>query len=386
MAVPTPVTVEDAQQVLAGNPSQEELFRALLVLAEQDEVSYVAALPRAAEILEQLTGQEVPRNEINAVVRDLQTGAAPAVPAGTPTALGEVEPAPTVPEAAPTFTAPPPPPPEEPEFEVPPIGVPPDFRAEREFVGLPGDIGVGPGGTRQRVGVPPRYAAGDEFRFQYASTTEIRRQQKELEAAGLLEPGSFTPGFWDQASASALQSAMGFANRGGTTWQEVVAELKSIPRQIEFERGPEFEPPVIPQPDPATIAQRVAAEFRGRLGREPTDEEMAEFGGYLTSQFGAAREAVVGAERQAFAAANFAEIASELGDPNLSPERAAEIRELLAAADDQPPQQVDPAARLRQLFDERFGPEMRFIEAQAETAANAENVFASLRNMTRLIG
>lgn len=378
------MTVEEALQILQGDPTEEEVFAALVALANQDETAYVGALPRAVEILTAL-GRQVTREGINTSVREIQTQLA-APQQATDVALGETEPAPTIPTDPAIGPAPDVPIEPEPAFTVPPIGVPPDFRAEREFVGLPGDIGVGPGGTRQRVSVPPRYAAGDEFRFQYASTTEIRRQQKELEAAGLLEPGSFTPGFWDQASADALQSAMGFANRGGTTWQEVVAELKSIPRQIEFERGPEFEPPVIPQPDPATIAQRVVAEFRGRLGREPTDEEMAEFGGYLTSQFGAAREAVVGAERQVFAAANFAEIASELGDPNLSPERAAEIRELLAAADDQPPQQVDPAARLQQLFDERFGPEMRFIEAQAETAANAENVFASLRNMTRLIG
>lgn len=391
MAVPAPtLTVEQAQQILAGSPSQDELFIALLTLADQDEVTYVAALPRAQEILSELTGQDVSRSDINSVVRQLQAGE----PLGQEVTISEAPveglPETAVPETAPTTVgAPPPVPPEEqpePEFQVPPIGVPPGFQAEREFVGIPGDIGVGPGGTRQQVGVPPRYNAGDEFQFQYASTQEIRRTQKELEAAGLLEPGSFTPGFWDQASANALGDAMGFANRGGTTFQDVITELKQLPRQFEFEDAPEFDPPQLVAPDPATIEQRVISEFRTRLGREPTSAELAEFGGFLTAQHGVAQEAGVAAARQQFASANFSEIASALGDPTLSEEEAAELRGLLAAADDQPVQDVDPAARFARLFDERFGPEERFIEGQRETAENMNNVFSSLTTMGRLIG
>lgn len=381
------MTVEQALQLLAGTPSQEEVFAALLALAEQDESAYVGALPRAQELLAGLSGQEVPREQINNVVRGLQTQTVdPDAPqAADVTLSGDVQPAPDVPEepAGPVGGPPPIPPEEEEQFVAPPIGVPPGFQAERETVGLPGDIGVGPGGTRQTVGVPPRYAAGDEFEFQYASPGEIRRMQKELEAAGLLESG-YTPGFWDQASADALQAAMGYANRGGSSYQQVISQLKEAPRQ--FERGPEFVARDIPNPDPAALEQRVKAEFRGRLGREPSNAELAEFGGYLSSQYGAAEAAQLSGERAAFAEANFTEIASELGNPNLSEERAAEIRSLLDAAGGSAGTAVDPAARLQQLFDERFGPEVEFIENQSDRIRNSDNVYASLRTMTGLVG
>jgi hypothetical protein len=49
-------------------------------------------------------------------------------------------------------------------------------------------------------------------------------------------------------------------------------------------------------------------------------------------------------------------------------------------------QDVDPRARFGEAFDRRFAPELDFIEGQEDQIRNATNVFASLRNMTGLIG
>jgi hypothetical protein len=215
-----------------------------------------------------------------------------------------------------------------------------------------------------------------------------------LERAGLLEPGGYVPGFWDQATAGALAGAMTYANRGGTTVQDVIAQLVAAPKELQAR--PEFVPPPEIRPDPAAITQRVKAEFRSRLGREPTDEELGEYAGYLSSQFGAAYDAQVAMARSEFdqgvgslEADEAMMRRQEMLDAGATP---AELRAAGLWDVDAPTSEpgsfsdVDPAARFGERFDARFAPEIDFIEGQEDTIRNAINVFASLRNMAGLVG
>jgi hypothetical protein len=362
----TGMTAEQANAVLEGDPTQEELFAALVTLAKTSPGQYDQALTRAAQVLTGQTGQPVTEDQVRQVVDDLTGTAATGGP--------------------------------------PPLVVPPEEAAgtgRRIPPPLGGDLTVpvtGPNAaftgrsTPGGVETTGRYRAGDEYQPQTMSPTEIRRRQKELEKAGLLQPG-YTPGFWDQASADALFEAMTYANRGGTDVQDVIAQLIALPRNVE---RPKFEAPPEIKPDPAFIAQSVKATFRSRLGREPTAEELAEFGGYWTSQYGAVYDEQVALARSQFdteVAGMDAEEAwarrQEMLDAGATPS------ELRAAGlwDIQPPDtgagsftDVDPASRFAERFDARFRPEMEFIEGQQDTVRNANNVFASLTRMSSLVG
>jgi hypothetical protein len=103
------------------------------------------------------------------------------------------------------------------------------------------------------------------------------------------------------------------------------------------------------------------------LNREPTDEEMAALTGEMSGLYRAEYEANVAAMRAEFDAR----------------EQGLETGVAVAPGS---VQGVDPVARFGEAFDRRFAPELDFIEGQEDQLRNATNVFASLRNMSGLIG
>lgn len=242
-----------------------------------------------------------------------------------------------------------------------PIGVPDDFVAQRQITHRPGDIGLGgPGSFTQTV--EPRYFDGDQYSPAGQSPEEIMRIQKRLETAGLLD--SYLPGLWDSETANAYTEVLAAANRRGSTADAALDFMVSNPVEQPKE---EFQPLVFPKPDYATLAQDVKSVMRGKLGREPTEQEMAELTGAMASAYRAGFEADEAARRSQFEAEQAGLETGEAVTP--------------AAVQD-----VDPQARFAERFEARFGPEIDRLAALPETRENMNNVFASLRTMGSLIG
>jgi len=82
-------------------------------------------------------------------------------------------------------------------------------------------------------GVAPRYADGysrQPGRFGFNNEEQIARVQFQMEAAGLLEPGSYMPGVWDARTAGrsnteGWRAVLSFSNMNGMEWEDGFARL-----------------------------------------------------------------------------------------------------------------------------------------------------------------
>lgn len=244
-----------------------------------------------------------------------------------------------------------------------PIGVPDDFVAQTFQDEPPASSGLErfrlaqgrPGTTRRPVEVDPRYFDGDQYSPAGMPPEEIIKIQKRLEKAGLLD--SYVPGLWDSGTANAYTEVLASANRRGSTADDALDFMVSNPVEVPKEK---FRAPAFVKPDYATLAQDVKSVMRTKLGREPSDAEMAELTGAMSSAYRADFDAQVAAMRSEFDAA-----------PGETP----------AAVTD-----VDPVARFRETFESRFAPEIDRLAALPEVRENMTNVFSSLRTMGSLVG
>ena len=133
--------------------------------------------------------------------------------------------------------------------------------------------------------VRPQYRAGDEFEaFQGLAPEAVAGIQVQLLEAGMVSVGDFAPGFWDPASATAMQEVMGYSNLTGRTYQESLQFLTEV-HQARLATDPEASQRgtqatggrVFRLPDMASINQRVKQEFKRELGRDPSAAELALF-------------------------------------------------------------------------------------------------------------
>ena len=168
-------------------------------------------------------------------------------------------------------------------------------------------------------------------------------------------------------------SVLGYANQRGTDAAAALKDLiANVPDDVKEARmraqaAKVFTADPFIKPDYDTLAQDVRGWFRQRLGRNPTDGEMAEFTGVMAGQYRAAHNADVAADRAAFEADR---AAIETGVPQTPGTIQA----------------VDPAASFAELMEARFRPEMDFREAQAASIQAEQSVFSSLNRMQTLIG
>lgn len=262
------------------------------------------------------------------------------------------------------------------------IGVPNDFQAARQEPTTQAGGGDSLERWRQRTGrtaptrdvdVKPRFFEGDEFDPARLPFEERAELQSALVEAGLLEDGTYWVGEWDDASLEAYKTVLGFANRWGASTDEALDRLqKSLPDELRKDGGAgtgeaTFTPPAFLAPDYASLAQGVKSMFRTRVGRDPSEEELSQlagqFGGFYRQQF----DAEVAAQRSEFDAR----------------QAGAETGETVAPAAGTA---VDPAARFAELFESRFKPEIDRLGSLDDVRANTNNVFASLRTMSSLVG
>jgi hypothetical protein len=201
---------------------------------------------------------------------------------------------------------------------------------------------------------------------------EIAKLQQRLVDAGLMDPDSYYAGVWTGAEAGAMLEAMGISNVSGKTVDATIDYLiANLPESTKDQRRRAaalkiYQAAPFITPDPASLTQTVKVAMRGELGREPTTEDYR----LLTSGLSQAAFEDYQAQ-EAYNRAVF--------DANLAVGETGAPVPVGSVPD------VDPVARFREAFDQRFGPEKAFIEGQADNLRNMDNVFASLRTMGNLI-
>lgn len=264
-----------------------------------------------------------------------------------------------------------------------PIGVPRGFTAQvtedaPEPARLQGLFGAA-GAPRVRE-QDPRYFIGDQIAPASLAPEEIVAIQKRLVEAGLLETGKFYEGFWDDATTAAYETVLAYSNQRGTEWQDTLQDLiDNIPDELKEQQqqaaiADVFQEPAYMAPDYATLAQDVKGMFRSRLGRDPTEDELREMAGALSGSWKAAHDAAVAAARAEFDMGQTLQEQAEAGE------------ELPEATSPGTFTMVDPAARFAELFEQRFKPEIDRLESLGAVRQNTDNVFASVRSLTSMIG
>lgn len=228
---------------------------------------------------------------------------------------------------------------------------------------------MGPGGPQDgttQAEFPARYYADDAL-VAPVPTEQIPELQEAFIAAGLLEEGSFWSGVWDAQTIKAYTTVLGYANLWGVTWESALQRIEQAHTKLQQDQEnkktvSEIIAETYVQPDYATLAQEVKSMFRQRLRREPTEQELAE----LTAALGGWYRASFDVQMQ---------IAEE-----------AEARAESGSDEPIQAQDVDPVARLGELFDERFGAEERRFEQIDNVRENMTHMFQSLRSLQTMMG
>lgn len=269
------------------------------------------------------------------------------------------------------------------------LGVPPgaSVTVERDLSQLPSWlVGYGLSDTSEVV---PLYktSAADEIYFW--SPEALDRLQADLERAGFPGVDSMLRGIADSRTVSGWVWVLETANQRTlseqrpVSWQEALRWLIDNPNealaeerkaQAERDRADElsrmYQPSPYFEPDWSSLMQDVKSLFRQKLGRDPRDDELAFFGGQAA-----------GYHREAYEAGEA--VMRSIHD---------QTRTFLETGEGDPTapvagQAIDPAARLRELLEQRHGPEMRrFQDIHPDSIQNVNNVMQSLTTMDALIG
>src|SRR5690606_6327002 len=228
---------------------------------------------------------------------------------------------------------------------------------------------MGPGGPQDgttQAEFPARYYADDAL-VAPVPTEQIPELQEAFIAAGLLEEGSFWSGVWDAETIKAYTTVLGYANLWGVTWESALQRIEQAHTKLQQDQEnkktvSEIIAETYVQPDYATLAQEVKSMFRQRLRREPTEQELAE----LTAALGGWYRASFDVQMQ---------IAEE-----------AEARAESGSDEPIQAQDVDPVARLGELFDERCGAEERRFEQIDNVREKMTHMFQSRRSLQTMMG
>lgn len=280
--------------------------------------------------------------------------------------------------------------PEEPEG--PPLigGFPSDYKidepeADRRLAAAQELMGVrrpGMPSFDDVIGATPRYFEFDQWRDFATKSPEYQTiVQQQLVDAGLLRESDFVPGVWTYEAARAMEIAMAESNAtsGRRSWVDVLrdriegreeAGLSEEAEQLLASRRLAL--PAFREPDYASLSQNVKDLFRNQLGRDPADWEVALLADQLNADYRSAYDADIRALTAEFEAGNRAIIESdETG------EAAITSAGTVAA--------VDPVARLRQRFEEKYASEFELNEDRMAERQNLSNVFSILTKTNNLM-
>lgn len=124
------------------------------------------------------------------------------------------------------------PPPPDAANRIPPIGVPDDWRTPTPASSYPGGFSAREGGTAggfdQQMERGPLYYEGDELLPSQWSPDKVLDLQRQLIAAGLIDPGSrIRLGIMDDETINGYYQLLAQANRYGTNWMGALDRLQS---------------------------------------------------------------------------------------------------------------------------------------------------------------
>lgn len=211
------------------------------------------------------------------------------------------------------------------------------------------------------------YRAGDEVQILNRMPEEhLVRTQQQLMRYGFLD--EFAPGKLDDDTIKAFKNVLSVANREGKQWTMVMLDYEQLAEDGLLEEyggvgggggaGRVFRPPAYLAPDYATLAQEVKGLFRRDLGRDPDDAELKALTAELDGYARAAYDQQVAAARAEFDGGGASHTGTE----------------------------IDPAARFRELFEERFESELDFVddkEVAVESREVVEGGVGTLSQMSR---
>lgn len=299
-----------------------------------------------------------------------------------------------------------------------PIGVPATMR---EFNPETGEFEEVPYRTMVRskafidrmVPVEPLYFEGDEWKPGRLPPAERAAIQQAMVQAGVLQ-GRFQKGAWDRATRTAYTELLAFANSSGMRWEQALeqwaAEAPGEEQRAQYIRGRyvggEFvRAPFLPE-DTDTLTQRIKAQFRQTLGRDPKPGEIGRYVGMLEDVERQAYEAQVAASqatfnaqeqarRRQFAAGEdeahrqFLEAQAQEYGSGPTGDAAAEAAEMGRGLPIQQPgtfQQHDPVASFLEQWERDYAPEIGAARRSEEAAQGRELFMGSVNVMDALIG
>lgn len=145
--------------------------------------------------------------------------------------------------------------------------------------------------------VPPRYQTGAELEPRGYSPENIAVLQQNLAAAGLIGPQTkFRLGVWDAPSVSAYRQLLTYANQGGLSREDALAELLTSPLvdpSGSGSSGRQTRTDVVSVEHPDTIRAAAHAAFKAATGRgrAVNDKTIEKFvAAFQAQQIGAQRK------------------------------------------------------------------------------------------------
>lgn len=187
------------------------------------------------------------------------------------------------------------------------------------------------------------------------------RLQDALVALGLAR--NAIPGEFDKDTRNGVETLLTLSNAAGTTWQATIGRLQQLKDAGQLDpSGGEFTEPAYLPPDYASLAQTVKQTVRSTLGRDPSDDEIAELSAQLQGFDYSAFQAEVDAERAQF-----------------------ETQQAGGGTVPQTGRQVDTASRFRELIESKYGDELAFNQRREEGAENRQLTLGAVGTIDRII-
>ena len=226
-------------------------------------------------------------------------------------------------------------------------------------------------GEMKPIALRPTYDKDDEWaQFVGMSSENIAAVQSFMVGVGALEEDGLVHGVWGPTEAQQMYKILDIANAGGVSWQDVDEEIlrNSFDKETAATtQRAAFVPQAYRPMDPARAELTVKDSIRQMLGRDPTEEDMSQLGGYLTDMHSASYEADTQAARNRYNT----QVALDKSGGTFGTPAAVE--------------EVDFEARYIQKMEERFAPQLE-SQKRGQVAEAQQDMGVKMNNLMSFVG